>query len=283
MSVIGSALRSKTNQDSYIAYEGLMDEALVLACFDGHGADGHKVAEAAANLLPNALIKQCLTHGCLDAEPLRNAFIDIDRMIVNNREGYDAFGSGATATVLVKWGDRLVCANAGDSRCLIGGVSPEGKVLCRPLSKEHGPDLPEEKMRVLAAGARLDRLRSHAGIDEGPLRVYLWEADSPGITVTRSIGDKRYRNVGLTPEPEVLEDHVRPEDRYIVLCSDGITEFMTDLQIMQMVHSGARHHLHPVLLAQQIVEEARRLWQVRWLIFYSRRESDLIRMPALIN
>lgn len=156
---LGASLMAKTNQDAYVAYEGLPDDSLVLAVFDGHGSDGHRVSEASASLLPTLLSKHAAIQGHLDDLAIKNAFIEIDKMVCNNREGYCANGSGTTATVLIKRGKQLVCANAGDSKCLVGAVLADGRVKARPLNNEHGPELPSEKARILAAGGRLDRLR----------------------------------------------------------------------------------------------------------------------------
>jgi len=47
---------------------------------------------------------------------------------------------GCTANTLLIYNNLLICANAGDSRCIVG----EGGV-CVPLSKDHKPNLKKER------------------------------------------------------------------------------------------------------------------------------------------
>lgn len=45
--------------------------------------------------------------------------------------------------------------------------------------------------------------------------------------MSRSIGDKVAHTVGVTSEPEIRCSAVKPEDRFIILASDGLWEFIS--------------------------------------------------------
>lgn len=87
--------------------------------------------------------------------------------------------AGTTAVVAVISGDKLICANAGDSRCVLGrGGSAVD------MSIDHKPDMEEERARIYNAGAVIVEGRVNGNIN-----------------LSRSIGDLEYKeNPNLPPE-----------------------------------------------------------------------------------
>ena len=58
-------------------------------------------------------------------------------------------GKGCTANVIMIVENMLICANAGDSRAVCYSfMEQENGMRVTPLSIDHKPDLPIEKMRV---------------------------------------------------------------------------------------------------------------------------------------
>lgn len=53
--------------------------------------------------------------------------------------------------------------------------------------------------------------------------------------MTRSFGDEVAGRVGITAEPEILELDLQKDDKFIVLASDGVWEFITNEEVAQMV------------------------------------------------
>lgn len=51
-------------------------------------------------------------------------------------------------------GSKLLVANIGDSRCMLGRISSEGAVTSVALSVDHIPDLASEAARIRALGVR---------------------------------------------------------------------------------------------------------------------------------
>jgi serine/threonine protein phosphatase PrpC len=46
--------------------------------------------------------------------------------------------------------------------------------------------------------------------------------------MSRSFGDKLAASIGVTAKPQTLIHNIQPEDKFLVLASDGIWEFMSN-------------------------------------------------------
>ena len=69
----------------------------------------------------------------------------------------------------------------------------------------------------------------------GPLRVYMKEKDIPGLAMTRSFGDYYASTAGTISIPEVSEYKFIPEDKFLILASDGLFEFMESNEVVNIV------------------------------------------------
>lgn len=89
------------------------------------------------------------------------------------RDGIDNIGhyAGATSCVVLLIDGQLICANAGDSRCVLSVNS-----VAHEMSMDHKPDLPTEKLRIEQAGMFVDEQRVN-GV----------------LNLSRSLGDLEYK------------------------------------------------------------------------------------------
>ena len=53
--------------------------------------------------------------------------------------------------------------------------------------------------------------------------------------MSRSFGDKIAHSVGVIPEPEIIEYSLLEEDKFIILASDGIWEFISNDECVNLV------------------------------------------------
>ena len=60
-------------------------------------------------------------------------------------------GKGCTANVLLLANNTLICANAGDSRCVLG---EGGRAF--PMSTDHKPTMKKERDRIYRAGSTVN-------------------------------------------------------------------------------------------------------------------------------
>jgi serine/threonine protein phosphatase PrpC len=53
--------------------------------------------------------------------------------------------------------------------------------------------------------------------------------------MTRSIGDKAGIDIGLIYTPEILEHRLTHEDKFLIVASDGLWEFLSNKKVVQIV------------------------------------------------
>ena len=100
------------------------------------------------------------------------------------------------------------------------------ELACDALSRDHKPDDKQEAEVIISSGGRIDSYRDSHGNALGPLRVWLLHENIPGLAMTRSFGDMMAARVGVSAIPEFTELELTPCDKFIVLASDGIWEFL---------------------------------------------------------
>jgi serine/threonine protein phosphatase PrpC len=127
---------------------------------------------------------------------------------------------------------KVLVGNIGDSRLSIGFVGEDpSKIVGESITKDHKPDRPDEKARIVATGGRVFAIEYDDGID-GPPRVWLGHMDVPGLAMSRSLGDTVAHAAGVSSEPEFYEHTFQEVDKYLVLATDGLWEFMEDQEVM---------------------------------------------------
>jgi hypothetical protein len=67
-----------------------------------------------------------------------------------------------------------------------------------PMSEDHKPDIQSEKRRILECGGRVDNMRNGHG---GPARVWFKDGVAPGLAMSRSIGDRLSKQIGVISTP----------------------------------------------------------------------------------
>ena len=69
----------------------------------------------------------------------------------------------------------------------------------------------------------------------GPQRIWVKNINSPGLAMSRSIGDTIAHSVGCSCEPDITYTALNPQDRIVMLASDGIWEFLSNSQVANVV------------------------------------------------
>lgn len=208
-----------------------------MGVLDGHGPLGHHASAFLKQHLPVALVDELgqaaapvppaatdpgPARATLAAEALTTCFLDADAAL---GKSVDCQYSGSTAVVSLLEGRRLTTAWVGDSRAVLVRQEQWG-LRGLALTRDHKPTGTEERARILAAGGRVDRLSDSRGQPVGPARVWLGESWVPGLAMSRALGDIVAHSAGVSSHPDVSVMEVTPQDRFLILASDGVWEFM---------------------------------------------------------
>lgn len=248
----------KANQDAMVMCEHEASGSLLLCVMDGHGEFGDTVSYSLKDQWPRMLFEH---EAFIDDVPraLRESILAAEENVLDAM-GSDADFSGTTFVCALIRGDQLWVANAGDSRVSAGfrdETQPSG-FRARNISIDHKPDSPGEKERILAAGGRVFAVRYDDGID-GPQRVWLGDADIPGLAMARSLGDCVAHTAGVSSEPEIFHETIDPSSMaFLVLASDGLWEFLSDQNVIDQIAAGEGKD--PNTLVTEMITTANNEW-----------------------
>jgi serine/threonine protein phosphatase PrpC len=273
--------------------------------FDGHGKDGHGCAQFTRTHLP-ALVERFIEKGKakVNAPPnadlsreqmhaaLTKAHIECNKHLHKNTHIDDSL-SGTTAISAYIHGkrNRITVANVGDSRAVLGQeviIQGAKSLKAMPLSKDQTPYRKDERKRCRQAGARILSLDQLEGLepipdeesdeeadlvlgeelDEGgdPPRIWSPNGDYPGTAFSRSVGDSMAEELGVFAEPELLSREILPQDKMIVLASDGVFEFLTNQSVVDICAKFS----DPLEACRAVVAESYELW-----LQYELRTDDI--------
>ena len=240
---------TKTNQDSFlikIDKNKNNENEYTLGVFDGHGSDGHLVSQSIKQFFTNCSYFDFITNS-----NIFSIFSTLSK-IINNSQYFDSIGSGSTVVLLHINPEKIISINCGDSRAILIKKSNDIVV----LSRDHKPEIPEEKERIEKSGGRVDKI-----FGMGPYRVWFKNEDYPGLAMSRSIGDTLAHKVGVSDVPEIKEFDLYDMDPLaVVVASDGVWEFMPNEEVRNTVMSYA-YSKNANDCAKKIVEKARLIWQ----------------------
>lgn len=168
--------------------------------------------------------------------------------------------AGTTATVCIhdKAKNELTVAHVADSTCVLGKYTDDSKsntaVDGIALTRDHKPDLQDERKRIEKAGGRVvfDGYANY--------RVYAKNGQYPGLNMSRCLGDLLgHQDAGCSAEPEVSTVKVEPYHNALLLCSDGVWEFIKPREAIEIVMAFGPENAQKA--ADKLAKEA---WD-RWI------------------
>ena len=232
--------KKKVNQDRYFIFRNFVSgyDNIFMGVLDGHGYFGQEVSEYIKENLPmdlNRILRSKNVNLNKDdlSEIIKQAFEMENNSLLRNRQ-IDSTLSGSTCAAVIYTSEKLIIMNLGDSRCILGKkINNEYKL--ENLTKDHKPNVEEEAERIKSYGGRIRAMMDDEGNFVGPLRVYLKDKDLPGLAMTRSFGDYFASTVGTIPIPDVTEYKFSSYDKFLILASDGLFEFMSNDELLNIV------------------------------------------------
>ena len=234
---------TKVNQDSFLVLQNQYNfkDFNIFSVMDGHGVNGHLVSRFVTkyftsffknNKKMNSNSNEDEVYYRLkknDSDILKRAFRHAERDIEKNSD-IDANFSGTTCVMVLQVGEKLLCANVGDSRAIM--VKENNKII--PLSIDQKPDDPEESKRIIENGGEISQFEED-GEKSGPFRVWKKGEVYPGIAMSRSIGDFIATTLGVVPIPKFIDEKIDKDTKFIVVASDGVWEFLDNQKVADIV------------------------------------------------
>ena len=236
----------ENNQDNYFIYKNFMNKKkyVYMSVCDGHGVEGHFVSDFIKEILPydmseNLKFFNILTDNEKEKEKIfdviKETFINANEKLVSNEEINSLF-SGSTCVSVIYTPEKLIVPNIGDSRAVLGRLinkeTNEYKAI--ELSRDHKPTEKDEEKRILENDGRIQPFIED-GEFVGPQRVWIKEDEVPGLAMTRSFGDRMAATVGVISEPEIKEYIFNPNDKFMIIASDGIWEFISSQECINII------------------------------------------------
>lgn len=217
-------------EDTHIAIDiPSRPDHLFVAVWDGHAGSGaakyavEHIIECIEKSQPwQEYLKKETDDADLIGQALISAFLEIDtdmRAFQGKSCGQDTSGcTSVTAIVSPKY---IVCANAGDSRCVMG---TDGTA--KALSDDHKPYNHTERIRVEAAGGFVQ-----------------WNRVDGDLAVSRALGDFGYKNrpdlpaadQKISPHPDIAVHERTDKDDLLLLACDGLWDVMSTEEAVNQV------------------------------------------------
>ena len=278
---------AKPCQDSF-SYT-YSDSMLLVGIFDGHGPHGEVVSSHSSIFISDYFLSHTSSFLTSPKETLISMLEECDKSLFSLETDQEL--SGSTAVVLLLQDDSIHTASLGDSRAILGtltGMSfmlppprskycrtwPVGRVLKPiPLTIDQKPNHAEEFLRIRNAGGCVERVRDINGNNLGPFRVWVKGEDFPGLAMSRSLGDRAAKRIGVISTP-IYHYFTRyhETDQFIVMASDGVWDVFDCMEVVNFVEKfrlgckeGESSDSYPAscdnsAIARLLCEEARYRW-----------------------
>ncbi len=266
----------KINQDSYIIernINGILDFN-IFGVLDGHGEDGHYASQFVTRYVISNIKNHPLLKKCEQAKEIYQKIIFNGYQIIANiftqadieiqKEKFNCKNSGTTCVIVIQLEEKIICANTGDSRAIliyddnIYDNNLNNSKIC-PLSYDCKPELPNERKRIYECGGTVERALDDNDEEGGPYRVWAFGENYPGLAMSRSIGDMDAKKIGVIPNPQIVEYTINNDSKYMLICSDGVWEFISNEEAMKI---GNKYYLKndAIGLCQELYKKSVDYW-----------------------
>lgn len=273
----GAGIGHEINQDrSFVLH--LPHDDFVVGIFDGHGERGHYSSHYVSQQLPRMLANELSTKAEDDVTAihkiLTESFLEVDSN-VDELAGAprDAMVvSGSTAIVALKRGHMLHVANTGDSLAFVvrrDRSTGETEIIYR--TKQHKPDLPEERERIEGKGGEVLMPPAWAVGDSPRVLTPLTKEEEElgvmpiGLAMSRSIGDRELKNVGVIAEPTIDAIDInslatKGDDLFVVASTDGLYDHVPPETLAERLGGSMSSQRLLLSAMEELIMEASNAW-----------------------
>lgn len=236
--------RSKM-EDFIICNDNLHQNQSLFAVFDGHG--GQNCSKFLAENIDSYLIKNIQKYSNFQ-QIFEQTMKEMDDETIKNPND-DIYFTGSTAIIalLSSHQNKVIISNVGDSRILL--IDKNNKF--KQLTIDHHPKCNQfEKDRLI----KMNELKAN-----NPRIPHYFGNGPGGVAMTRCIGNgylKSYDPGLFLCKPDVTQYEYTENDKYLILCSDGLYDTIKQFKLMFYQHGLHNFDKCPMELAQLLTKFA---------------------------
>ncbi len=263
-----SGIKKENNQDASIILKNVFDieDYDIYGIMDGHGSNGHLVSNFVKNKIKeyfnNPKIYKLNMQNKEKLETKMNYCYEIYEKLKHNNyelikkfhkktndelydQKFDVHFSGTTCVLVFKLGKKIICSNVGDSRAILvernfSFDEKTNEIINKydviELSHDHKPNNKKERERIEKMGGEVEQEFENEKDEKSnlPFRVWKKGCDYPGLSLSRSLGDKIAEEIGVISEPDFIEAEINKNSKYIIMGSDGLFEYLSNNDIIEI-------------------------------------------------
>lgn len=245
--------RKKDCQDDYGIFEN--SSSFLIALFDGHGTNGHLVSNFCKDFMESYYLENSSQFEDSPKSAIDDMVQSCDKHLKSSEINTSL--SGTTAVVLYVNSQGIHIGSVGDSRGILATIPksidtqksmpdtsnryirpvvPSRKLQAMALTVDQKPNHSQELIRIQNSGGEVRRIADELGNPLGPYRVWVKGGKTPGLGMSRSIGDKVASSVGVIAVPILNSFKIYSElDQFVVIASDGIWDVMENIEVVDFV------------------------------------------------
>ncbi|XP_002127931.4 putative protein phosphatase 2C T23F11.1 [Ciona intestinalis] len=206
------------------------------AVFDGHG--GQASAQVAAKHLDSCIVNHSAYRRGDIQTACKAGYLVLDDLILKESVGKED-ASGCTSVSVLFKGNKMYCANAGDSRAV---ASLRGHA--QLLSFDHKPNHERELKRINAAGGFVEFNRVNGN-----------------LALSRALGDfvfkrNEHRSAEeqiVTADPDVIVKEITKDHEFVVLACDGIWDVLSNQDVVEFVREKLAQRMDPEVICEELM------------------------------
>ena len=251
------------NQDSVIIkpfFQNIRGQYL-FAVSDGHGPEGHLISDFLKESLTTN-IEMLLAASISKPERIEKAmalaYDNLAADLANTK--IESLFSGSTLITVIISGNKLICANAGDCGAVLG-VNAGGWEAVR-LNLVHNLENANERERMIAKNARIEKEIEEKYYEKrNVLRAYMGNQSTPGLEITRSIGDKYGKFIGVISRPDTVTCVLTAAEKFLIIGSSGFWKVFNETEAVSIVAFSWQNG-NVEESCEDLIKEANRRWKI---------------------
>lgn len=158
---------------------------------------------------------------------MRSAFLNTDEALIDMCTQKNLHYASSTGVSAFVWKNLLTVAHIGDSKACIAKLK-DNEIQPEWLTVDHKPHMKRELQRIEASGGSLAWLHGNKPYIRGGdfFRRQANGEHPKQLNYSRAFGGKDLKMFGLSADPDVNHFEITPDDKLVLLGSDGLWDVL---------------------------------------------------------